>query len=1092
MAAITGRAQRPSRFSLLLLEDGEVLLSDLAVQYRFIADTPPRSTLHPIISYPERFVVRSANAAIRGRVKVGTRNIFFDSEDWRDPVIRIPLVSIEQVRMMKDTFTSKHIESPFARDIAEDERDKKSVLVVASRAVFQREFGADHPYVDVQLKGRHIFIPLYTSSSHLLDEINLLLQITASSSRRKKDEQLRDLVRERESCVPFDITLLEHGVKENAMMDAAASAIYALSRAPGRFRITAHNVYFMPIHGDSSQSVERIPTGQIKSVRRLRHGCLDAALEVGFRNVMGGDQMIERTNLMISFQSFQVREKAFNVLLEVTKGEVEVFNRRELEVALNKWRMGQMSNFDYIMYLNMAAGRSFNDLSQYPVFPWILQDYSSDVLDLSNASVFRDLNKPIGALEPNRLAMLRERYNDMPSPRFFYGTHYSTPAYTINYLVRAAPAAMLRLQNGRFDTPDRLFHSVAATWQGVLTNQGDVKELIPEFYALDYSKGDASGIVSRKSVPGEFLDNMLGLDLGARQDGKRVDDVELPPWANGSSELFVKLHRKALECDYVSSKLHGWFDLIFGIKSRSADALNVFYTDVALPRSIECSDTSKLAAQDVEQMETVYLEFGRTPETLFGYPHPVRFRDAQLVDYEEKGDAKIENEGIQYSKLFTSAASSESSPPRFMSRRDEQNINSLFATSAGENLGSRVHSVSPGPRGSQPRPCNSMPIGTSDYVPASYEPAATAKERQETQTVPNALISRVVDSSESGGRHAEILDTCAVGADGEGGNGVLQSKRNGPEKPVLCTIWSDGYLKVHSENRILRSKHIDDACTIVYVPPSIIVYGTLMGSISMYNIETGRTEILEIAAHDAEIYALEFVPECSTLISGSKDASIKIWELSHSQHRTAALRFIQELDAENSIDDISGTVETSKTPGSSNDGEGVKKQLLVAVTTTDGQIMAWEINLFDGDDSLPEPAWRAECNLPGTAVDRGVKWRRVRKITWLYQGQTRRPALASIHEDENCIRIWCLKETKMASAEVFVTNGSAKCVTQCAAARTVLVGGSDGEVNEFDGTGLCLGGTRTGRDEVRGILLPENNTCMYVLTGNNEVWRVAR
>jgi hypothetical protein len=32
------------------------------------------------------------------------------------------------------------------------------------------------------------------------------------------------------------------------------------------------------------------------------------------------------------------------------------------------------------MALNLMAGRTFNDITQYPVFPWILVDYSSEEL----------------------------------------------------------------------------------------------------------------------------------------------------------------------------------------------------------------------------------------------------------------------------------------------------------------------------------------------------------------------------------------------------------------------------------------------------------------------------------------------------------------------------------------------------------------------------------------------------------------------------------------------------------------------------------------------------------------------------------------
>jgi len=61
------------------------------------------------------------------------------------------------------------------------------------------------------------------------------------------------------------------------------------------------------------------------------------------------------------------------------------------------------------MQLNTIAGRSYNDLSQYPVFPWILTDYESKELDLKNPAVYRDLSKPIGALNPARAEEVREK-----------------------------------------------------------------------------------------------------------------------------------------------------------------------------------------------------------------------------------------------------------------------------------------------------------------------------------------------------------------------------------------------------------------------------------------------------------------------------------------------------------------------------------------------------------------------------------------------------------------------------------------------------------------------------------------------------------
>ena len=94
------------------------------------------------------------------------------------------------------------------------------------------------------------------------------------------------------------------------------------------------------------------------------------------------------------------------------------------------------------------------------------------------------------------------------------------------------------------------------------SSTGDVKELIPEFFHMP-----------------ELLRNNNNLDFGLKQNGVRVGDVLLPPWAR-TPEEFVRLHREALESEYVSAHLHEWIDLIFGYKQlgvAAIEASNVFY-----------------------------------------------------------------------------------------------------------------------------------------------------------------------------------------------------------------------------------------------------------------------------------------------------------------------------------------------------------------------------------------------------------------------------------------------------------------------------------------------------------------------------------
>jgi factor associated with neutral sphingomyelinase activation len=130
---------------------------------------------------------------------------------------------------------------------------------------------------------------------------------------------------------------------------------------------------------------------------------------------------------------------------------------------------------------------------------------------LKDPEIYRDLSKPIGAINPKRLTDFRERYAAMPTEeKFMYGTHYSTPAYVISFLVRKNPLHMLKLQSGNFDNPNRLFFSINKEWRSALDNPGNVRELTPEFYMNDPS----------------FLTNTLGLTLGLRAN-KKVVSVSL-------------------------------------------------------------------------------------------------------------------------------------------------------------------------------------------------------------------------------------------------------------------------------------------------------------------------------------------------------------------------------------------------------------------------------------------------------------------------------------------------------------------------------------------------------------------------------------
>lgn len=300
-----------------------------------------------------------------------------------------------------------------------------------------------------------------------------------------------------------------------------------------------------------------------------------------------------------------------------------LFSGSSLTELTAKWERWEVSNFEYLMRLNTLAGRSYNDLTQFPVFPWVVADYSSNELDLAQRSTFRDLSKPMGAQTEDRALEFEERYRSWEDPdgrpAFHYGTHYSSSMIVCSFLIRMEPFTQLflKLQGGHLDHADRLFHSIQHAWlSAAKLNTTDVRELMPEFYCNP-----------------EFLRNSNHYDFGLRQNGERINDVVLPPWAKGDPRYFVYKLRQALESSYVSQHLHEWIDLVFGFKQQGPDAaksLNVFHY-----LSYEGAVDMDSITDSVEKQATIGIihNFGQTPRQLFKKQHPARMLFSPVVAY---------------------------------------------------------------------------------------------------------------------------------------------------------------------------------------------------------------------------------------------------------------------------------------------------------------------------------------------------------------------------------------------------------------------------------------------------------------------------
>ncbi|KZT56178.1 beach-domain-containing protein [Calocera cornea HHB12733] len=289
--------------------------------------------------------------------------------------------------------------------------------------------------------------------------------------------------------------------------------------------------------------------------------------------------------------------------------------RAELETATRKWQARELSNFAYLAIINQAAGRTPNDITQYPVYPWILQDYDSATLDLKSPDIYRDLTSPMGALTPDRRSAAVERYDaQMGEQPFHYGTHFSSSMIVCHFLLRLQPFTRMfqELQGGNFDLAERLFRDVGKAWASAAhESRGDVRELIPEFFTCP-----------------EFLQNVNNLDLGTLHTGEKVGDVSLPVWAMQDPMLFVALHRQALESDHVSKCLPRWIDLIFGCKQKDVATLNVYH-----PLTYEGAIDLEAITDSWEREATVGAihNFGQTPRQVFRHTHPDRYLDGKTT-----------------------------------------------------------------------------------------------------------------------------------------------------------------------------------------------------------------------------------------------------------------------------------------------------------------------------------------------------------------------------------------------------------------------------------------------------------------------------
>ena len=212
------------------------------------------------------------------------------------------------------------------------------------------------------------------------------------------------------------------------------------------------------------------------------------------------NDIISHSNENYAFREIKAEDYKGKKLLgyELYKPNIknkEVAKEYLINNKMIEWQSRNISTLEYLMWLNIFAGRSFSDLTQYPVFPWLITNFEKNELDLKND--FRDLGLSMGMMSISEKGETRKEtfcdtyemvkndlkemfpdfnYNeylkkqddyyesyrnkikkkkeqnqnenklDVNNLPYYYGSHYSNPTYISHYLSRVFPTSFVSIE----------------------------------------------------------------------------------------------------------------------------------------------------------------------------------------------------------------------------------------------------------------------------------------------------------------------------------------------------------------------------------------------------------------------------------------------------------------------------------------------------------------------------------------------------------------------------------------------------------------------------------------------------------------------
>lgn len=298
---------------------------------------------------------------------------------------------------------------------AQDGRPTVAITFVCDNALLMKPHGKDQPYdTDRSLK-RYTFTLVASPAApipeadaedesvaamdtgdaqmamlaprirQLYDIINLPASDGGGSAASwMRPAALETLIAEREAQMDFDTGCLIDPDEETTLFKSKAERVSPLVSNPGRVLLTDRYLYFQPFNNaeGADEAVLSWPLqagstgaggGALIRLERRRHALRKTGAELVFKSPRGA-KVGKRTaaeardaveSVFLAFGANQERENFIRLVCENTLLTDDLVDyEQKMRLRAEEWGSGKLSNYEYLMHLNSAAGRSINDIAQ--------------------------------------------------------------------------------------------------------------------------------------------------------------------------------------------------------------------------------------------------------------------------------------------------------------------------------------------------------------------------------------------------------------------------------------------------------------------------------------------------------------------------------------------------------------------------------------------------------------------------------------------------------------------------------------------------------------------------------------------------------